>query len=152
VICWEALFPDPFREFVRRGAEFMVNLTEEAWVHRSQASRLFFGMAVFRAVENGVPLVRAGNTGISALIDPRGVIRGRVTDEAGNDLGVSGILSTDIPARWADTFYTRHGDLFAQACVVVTVALLALAIVPGWMRRRRQLFALPTAAYGDRQR
>ncbi len=141
VICWEGLFPDPFREFVRRGARFMLNLSNEARFDGTQASRQFLAMTVFRAVEHRVSLVRAANTGISAAIDPLGVIRSRVTDKSGHDLGVSGVLTVTMPVATASTFYTRHGDVFAAACVIIALALLAFALVPGW-RRGRSWFQL----------
>ncbi len=129
VICWEALFPNPFREIVRRGAWFMLNLSNEAWFDGSQASRQFLAMTVFRAVEHRVWLLRAANTGISAAIDPRGVIRSRVTDDSGQELGVSGVLAITIPVAPAGTFYTRYGDVFAFTCVAIAFSMMLFALI-----------------------
>jgi len=72
-------------------------------------------MNVFRAIENRVTVVRAATTGVSAFISSKGEILGRVTDGAGRDLFVSGILVRDVPLATARTFYTARGDIFGQA-------------------------------------
>lgn len=136
VICWEVFFPDPFRTFVRDGAQFMINLANEAWFGDSEASRQLLAITVFRAVENRVALLRATNTGISSLIDPTGRIRARVTDEQGRDVMVTGWLMTAIPKGAAPAFYTRHGDLFAWCSVILALAMIALASLPQLARRR----------------
>lgn len=130
VICWESLFPEPFRQFVQAGARFMVNLTDETWFDGSQAGRQFLAMATFRAVEHRVAVIRSANTGVSALIDPLGVIRARVTDAAGNDLRVAGVMTVTVPAAGEPTFYTRHGDLFALACLTLAGGLLLFTVAP----------------------
>lgn len=136
VICWEVFFPDPFRTFVRDGAQFMLNLANEAWFGDSDASRQLLAITVFRAVENRVALLRATNTGISSLIDPTGRIRARVTDAQGRDVMVTGLLMTAIPKGAAPAFYTRHGDLFAWCSVVLALAMVVLASLPRLARRR----------------
>jgi apolipoprotein N-acyltransferase len=100
VICWENLFPGLFRKFVKEGAEFMVNLTNEAWFEKTAASRQILSMSVFRAVENRVSLLRSANTGISSLVDPLGRVQGRVMDEDGNDIMVTGTLTVSVPEPW----------------------------------------------------
>src|SRR5207237_6026036 len=70
VICFEVIFPNLVREFVRDGAEFMVTITNDAWFGNSIAPYQHFGMVVLRAVENHVAFARAANTGISGFIDP----------------------------------------------------------------------------------
>ena len=72
LICFEVIFPDLVRHFVRHGAQFLVNITNDAWFGYSPASYQHLSMVVFRAVENRLPIVRAANTGISAVIDPTG--------------------------------------------------------------------------------
>jgi len=135
VICWEGLFPEPFRYFVKQGAQFMVNLTNEAWFDGSQAPRQFLAMTVFRAVENGVSVIRSANTGISALIDPTGRIRAKIADDDGNDLMVAGTMTVDVPAPMAMTFYTRYGDVFAILCVILGTFVTLAALLPVWLRR-----------------
>lgn len=129
VICWEALFPEPFRSIVAQGASFMVNLTNEAWFDGSQAGRQFLAVTVFRAVENRVSVLRAANTGISALIGPDGVVRARLSDARGQDLRVAGTLTVAIPPPGPTSFYTRHGDLFAVLCCAASVLALLLSAI-----------------------
>jgi apolipoprotein N-acyltransferase len=111
----------------------MVNLTNEAWFGDSAAPWQFLMMNVFRAVENGMALARAANTGISCLIDPTGRIVDRVNRE-GRSVFVEGILTGEIPLSGGPTFYTRYGDWFPQANVALT---LLLAAVSPFRKRRR---------------
>ncbi|MFQ5692846.1 MAG: apolipoprotein N-acyltransferase, partial [Nitrospinota bacterium] len=75
LICYEVIFPDEVRRFVREGARFLVNITNDAWFGRSAAPYQHMAMAALRAVENRVPLVRAANTGITGVVDATGRIR-----------------------------------------------------------------------------
>jgi apolipoprotein N-acyltransferase len=122
-ICWENIFSDHVREFVRRGAQFMVNATNEAWFGRTAAPAEFLMMSVFRAVENRVAIVRAANSGISAIIDPYGLITA-VLSEGGEPLFVTGTMTGRVPVSGTHTFYTYYGDVFA--CANVAVCLLWL--------------------------
>ena len=72
LICYESIFPDIARESVARGANLLVNITNDAWYGRSSAPYQSMAMAVFRAVENKRTLIRAANTGISGFVDPCG--------------------------------------------------------------------------------
>jgi apolipoprotein N-acyltransferase len=116
-ICYEAIFPDLVREFAARGADLLVNMTNDAWYGRTSAPYQHFSMAVFRAVENGKVLVRAANTGITAVVDPRG----RVVEKT--ELFEPAVLVRDVPLVSGTTFYARHGDVFAWACFGLSVAL-----------------------------
>jgi apolipoprotein N-acyltransferase len=116
-ICYEAIFPDLARLFARDGADLLVNITNDAWYGRTSAPYQHLAMATFRAVENGKYLVRAANTGISAVVDPRG----RVLEEA--PLFESAALVRDVPIVPGQTFYSRHGDVFAWGCLVAAVLL-----------------------------
>ncbi len=107
LICFEAIFPDQVRRYVLAGADFLVNITNDAWFGRSAAPYQHLSMAALRAVENGVYLVRAANTGISALVAPTG----RIVRQS--DLFVEAVLSGTLAPGSPGTFYTRYGDLFA---------------------------------------
>lgn len=126
-ICWENIFPNLFRQFVRQGANFTVNITNEAWFGETAAPYQFMAMSVFRAVENRTSIARAANTGVSGFIDPSGRILGTVQNGE-KDIFVEGYLVKSAPLSYTTTFYTRYGDLFAFACVTVFVALLVFAI------------------------
>jgi apolipoprotein N-acyltransferase len=125
-ICWETIFPNLVRGFVKRGAQFLVNITNEAWFGKSEAPYQFLSMNVFRAVENSVYVVRCANTGISCFIDPFGRVVDRVKDQAGQDIFVQGVLTKTILAMEPKTIYTRYGDWFAWLCILASVFAVIL--------------------------
>jgi apolipoprotein N-acyltransferase len=127
-ICWETVFPYVVRNFVRNGAQFIVNITNEAWFGDTAAPYHFLSSNVFRAVENRVYLVRCGNTGVSCFIDPHGRIVNRVKDETGRDIFVRGTLTETITLMNTQTIYTRFGDLFAWLCIGCSVLFLIAGI------------------------
>lgn len=126
-ICWENLFPDLVRHFVKNGAEFIVNITNEAWFGKSTAPYQFLSMGVFRAVENRVYVVRCANTGISCFIDPKGHIASRVKDDKGSDVFVRGVLTDTVIPLDYKTVYTLYGDWFVWLCVAGSLIFLFLA-------------------------
>jgi apolipoprotein N-acyltransferase len=128
LICWEILFPDLSRTMVKNGAEFVINISNEAWFGKSDAPYQMLSMAVFRAVENRVNLVRATNTGISCFIDPHGRITGKVTNGS-KDIFVAGTLSKQIFLSPQGTFYTHYGDIFAFGCIAISFGLIAYAFL-----------------------
>jgi apolipoprotein N-acyltransferase len=116
-ICYEAIFPDLVRGFAQNGAEMLVNITNDGWYGRSSAPYQHLAMASFRAVENGKYLVRAANTGITAVVDPRGRVLERT------QLFEATVLVRDVPFVPGTTFYARHGDVFAWACFALALGL-----------------------------
>jgi apolipoprotein N-acyltransferase len=131
-ICWENIFPGLVRQFVRHGAQFMVNVTNEAWFGPITAPHQFVSMSVFRAVENHVFVVRCTNTGISCFIDPYGRVINRVTGPNGGDIFVQGFMNGSIVPLNSRTIYTQYGDWFAWFCVLVSIVFLVI----GTFRRR----------------
>lgn len=129
VICWEIVFPELFREFVKRGANFMLNLTNEGWFGETAAPYQLLSMSVFRSVENRISMARAANTGISCFIDPVGRVTGRV-QKNGKDIFVDGYLTQGITLSPKQTFYTAHGDIFAYVVLAVAAGMVGLAILP----------------------
>lgn len=121
VICYEVIFPNLVRDFAAAGADFMVTITNDAWFGDSAAPYQHFGMVVLRAVENRRAFARAANTGISGFIDPQGRILAatKIFEEAA--------ISGRIPLERRLTFYSRHGDVFAYACVIITGLFFLLA-------------------------
>ena len=120
-------FPDLPREFVKSGAQFLVNITNEAWFGRSVGPQHYVISSVFRAVENRVYVVRCANTGISCFIDPYGRITGRVQKD-GKDTLVEGYLTRPVYLSEERTFYTKHGDLFAYLCLLVSVVVIGASL------------------------
>lgn len=127
-ICWENMFPDHFRRFVKEGANFMVSVTNEGFFGRSAAPYQTLAINVFRAVENRVAIARANTTGVSAIISPKGGIVDRVRDKNGNDLFVSGIIVKDIPVSDGKTFYTVYGDIFVYIVIGVTALIFMVCL------------------------
>ncbi len=119
-ICYEAIFPALVRRFAAEGAELLINITNDAWYGTTSAPHQHLAMAAFRAVENRRYMVRAANTGITAVVDPWGRILEPTT------LFDRTVLVRDVPLIAETSFYTRHGDLFAQGCLAGALALLAV--------------------------
>lgn len=117
LICFEGVFPEVARAYVQGGAGLLVNITNDAWFGRSSAPYQHLSMTVFRAVENRVPLVRAANTGISAVIDSKGHVRGMTP------LFEEATLAAEVRRGAGGTFYSRHGDLFALACLAASLLI-----------------------------
>ena len=130
-ICWENIFPQLTRAFVQKGAQFIVNITNEAWFGQSSAPYHFLAMNVFRAVENRRSVVRCANTGISCIIDPRGRVVDRVRDRDGNDIFVRGVLIGRVALNDGLSLYTRWGDWF------VGLTLITWFIMLVWFQLRR---------------
>jgi apolipoprotein N-acyltransferase len=139
-ICWENIFPNLVREFVKNGADLIVNITNEAWFGDTAAPYQFMAMNVFRAVENRVAIARAANTGISGFIDPVGRILGTV-NKNNQEILVEGYLVKDLPLSQPGTFYTRHGDLFAWLCLGMLLVMLfwSFAKTSTWRHLTRSL-------------
>ena len=134
LICWEGIFPNLVREFVLRDASFLVGISNEAWFDGAAATQ-FLAMNTFRAVENRRALVRSVNGGISGFIDPYGRLVASMTP--GQDDGSPrGFLTHPIPIVRTHTFYSLHGDVFAQAMAATACVLL---LVP--FRRRQPVDA-----------
>ena len=123
-ICYEAIFPALVRRFPAQGAELLVNVTNDAWYGTTSAPYQHLAMAAFRAVENRRYLVRAANTGITAVVDPRG----RVLEPTA--LFEQAVLVREVPFVAETSFYARHGDVFARGCAAIALALLAASY--GW--------------------
>jgi apolipoprotein N-acyltransferase len=131
MICYEVIFPGEVREFVRAGAQFLVNITNDAWFGRSGAPSQHLAMAAMRAVENGTYLVRAANTGVTAVIAPTGAILG----ETG--IFTEAALVGTIRLRQGETPYTRYGDVLAWVCLVFLGAYALALVRARWMRGHR---------------
>jgi apolipoprotein N-acyltransferase len=129
-ICYEAIYPDLVRRFTGAGADLLVNITNDAWYGRTSAPYQHFAMARLRAVENRKYLVRAANTGITAVVDPYGRVL------AQTELFEPTVLVHDVDLIPGRTFYVRYGDLFAWSCVVAAALLTGVTFA---RRRQRRL-------------
>jgi len=119
LICFEDLFPGLSREFVKRGADFLINITNDAWFKKTASPYQHLSASVFRAVENRVYLVRAANTGVSGFIAPTGKIISLVADRFGSNIFISGYKTQEIfLSGQAFSFYTRYGNIFIGVCLL----------------------------------
>ena len=112
LICFEDTFPSLAREFTARGAEFLTVITNDAWFGPTGAPYQHLQASVFRAVENGVAVVRAANTGVSAFITRQGKVTARVRDEKGHDIFSTGKVTELVSADPVVTLYRRAGWIF----------------------------------------
>jgi len=126
LICYEAIFPDLVRRFVHEGAQVLVNISNDGWYGSSAARYQHLLMARMRAIENKRYLLRATNTGITAVIRPDGQLAAAIAPDR------PGVLRGGWAFQTEQTFYTRHGDWFAW--MASAVALLALG--SAWSRCR----------------
>ncbi len=121
-ICYEIVFPGDVVPRGEQRPEWIINLTNDGWFGISSGPYQHLQQARIRSIEEGFPVVRAANTGISAVVDPLG----RVIKSL--PLGTEGILDSALPLRIASTLYVRAGD-----GIVGLILLAGIAIV---IRRR----------------
>jgi len=114
-ICYEILFPDISRKLVQKGADVLVNITNDAWYGHSCAPYQHFSMIVFRAVENKRSLARSANTGISGFVGPYGKII------ASSEIFTDANLFESLPVLDDLTVYCQFGDIFAIICCLVLI-------------------------------
>jgi apolipoprotein N-acyltransferase len=123
-ICIESAYPSIARTLTNGGADALINISNDGYLGPTAVMRQHLANAVFRAVENGRPVIRVTNTGITALIRADGYIQDQT----------QGYQETVRPwmiseAASVDTFYSKYGDVFVQTCSVVTLLLLIVSIV-----------------------
>ncbi|NYF81022.1 apolipoprotein N-acyltransferase [Granulicella arctica] len=118
-ICYESIFGDEVRQFVKNGAEVLINISDDGWYGDTSAAWEHLNMVRMRAIENHRWILRSTNTGVTAAIDPYG----HVTDSAPRHIRTA--LHTGFNFEHDVTFYTIHGDLFAYTCALITVLGLA---------------------------
>lgn len=139
LICYESVFPNLTRTAVKRGADILVNITNDAWYGTSSAPYQLLAMAAMRSVETKVPMVRVANTGISAVIQSDGTITARTP------LFKRGTETEHVYWRQTKTLYVQIGDVFAIACFALTLIALAFALVnprSGSSEQQRELSLL----------
>jgi len=127
LICFESIFPELAREFVNRGADFLVNITNDGWFGKTAGPVQHASMAILRAVENRVPVARCANTGVSMIIDPYG----RVLEK--KRLFLVSRICADVPMCQEEAFYTKHGRIVDLVPAVLAAVILVCSI-PGAQR------------------
>jgi apolipoprotein N-acyltransferase len=122
MICYEGILPEAGRAYRRQGAQLLVNITNDAWFGHTSAPHQHLSMTTFRAVETRLYLIRAANTGISAIIDPAGRIEARTA------LFEKASLSGTVRLMNRDTFYSAYGDVFVYGCILGLILIWVVAI------------------------
>lgn len=124
-ICFEDTFGYLNAEFVSKGAQMLLNLSNDFWSMSVQAELQHYQLAVFRAVENRVPLLRSTNSGITCLVLPDGSTQGKLDTFT----QAWGIYDLPIYNDKTSTFYTRHPDLFGKMYVVLSISAVVLIAI-----------------------
>ncbi len=124
-ICYEAIYAGEIRQFANRGAQLLINISNDGWFGTSEAAEQHLRMARIRAIENRRWLIRDTNSGISAAIDPYGNVQRVMHRDERN--------SADLPYdfRTDKTVYTRFGDWFSWMCVLASAILVGVTFRKG---------------------
>jgi apolipoprotein N-acyltransferase len=119
-ICYESVFPGEVREFVANGADVLMNISNDTWLDGTRGPEQHLNMARMRAIENRRWLLRPTNSGVTASVDPYG----RIVAQAPRAV----LTALEAPYGFVSetTFYTRHGDVFAWTCAIISIAVLLL--------------------------
>ncbi|MDO8785359.1 MAG: apolipoprotein N-acyltransferase, partial [Syntrophales bacterium] len=125
LICYEGILPEASRAYKRGGADLLVNITNDAWFGRTSAPFQHLSMTALRAVENRLYLVRAANTGISAIIDPTGNIISQTA------LFKSSVLRGAVKFIDKQTFYALYGDVFVYTCLIFILLFFLISLKGG---------------------
>jgi apolipoprotein N-acyltransferase len=120
-ICYESIFADEVRDFAAMGAEVFVNISDDGWYGDTAAPWQHLNMARMRAIESHRWIIRDTNNGVTAIIDPYGRITASIPRHQ------AGVLTARFGYERGTTFYTAHGDLFADICAILSLLLLLWA-------------------------
>ena len=122
VICWEGTYGYFIRKFVKKGADFIINISNDMWTKTKAGHYQHFTITKFRAIENRIWYVRAGNDGVTAFINPHGeVVKSLPIKKPGYLVGTVG------PKEFT-TIYTRVGDILPQTTSIISAILLLYSI------------------------
>jgi len=121
-VCYESIFADEVRQFVRDGAQVLVNISDDGWYGDTSAAWQHLNMVRMRAIENHRWILRSTNTGVTTAINPYGHVTVAAPRHERTSIRVHFGYEHDL------TFYAAHGDLFAYACAFVTTLSLVLSL------------------------
>jgi apolipoprotein N-acyltransferase len=146
LICFEDVFPHLARKSVQPDTDFLVNITNDGWFGEGAAQWQQAAAATFRTIENGVPLIRCANTGITCWIDRYGRWQQVFTDKNGTVYGVGFMHGTiPLPDSHPQTFYNLHGDWFGWACVAFAAIFSGSQYMRSRTARKNAATASPSA-------
>jgi len=119
LICYEGIFYDHCRKYKNKGIDFFVNITNDGWTDLHRGHFQHFAGSVFRTIENGIWMARAGNTGVTAIIDPFGRVQSEIPILVESQLTGSMDFSLN-----RDTFYSKYGNPLGSILMGVTGLLI----------------------------
>jgi len=126
MVCIESIFPSLNRDYVKQGAEVLVYVVNDGWYEHPPGPHQHARQVIYRAVENRRPVIRCANTGISMIVDAAGNITHKIP------LNETGMIRASIYPKNSSTFYVRHGDIFAQFNVLISIFFIL-----GLLKRKR---------------
>src|SRR5574341_157477 len=121
LVCFEMAFPNLVRKFAKKGASFLVNITNDSWFGRTAGPSQHAAMSIMRAIENRISIARCANSGISLLVDPYG----RIIEKSGLFQTLN--LIGEIPLKNHETFFSKHGNWVAIISTILSLGFLILA-------------------------
>ncbi len=133
MICYESIFPEFVANFVNKGAEYLIFITNDSWWGNTSGARQHNQYAVLRAIENRRWVVRCANGGISSFIDPNGTMYNATT-----------MYTQTSIAHWIEknstkTFYTTHGDWLARFCAIVAAIFFVFSIITVFTKKSKRI-------------
>lgn len=131
MICYESVYPDFVRQFVRKGAEFLLVITNDSWWGNTSGAYQHSAFASFRAIETRRWVVQCANGGISVVVNPRGEV------QTSTRLYTDARLVAAIERRSGETFYVRHGDIVGRVSLCCSVLFVMFSIVPLHRKKSR---------------
>lgn len=131
LICYEAIFPFEVAEYARSGAKVLVQITNDAWFGDTAAPEQHLAMSQMRALETGLPVLRAANTGISAWIDPSGAVQKRLGMERRGYLLGEAHPGTPTP-------FARAAGVLHVGWILCSLGFAAVCVLDRWQRRQRK--------------
>jgi len=134
LICYEGIFYKLCRDYRNMGADFMVNITNDGWTDAYNGHYQHYSASIFRAVENGIWMVRAGNTGVTSIIDPKGEVVSSIPILKKSFL--TGEIDTSQNVK---TFYSAYGDLILFASLLFIASLISSLAFKFLIRKEKNI-------------
>ena len=122
IICWEGTYGYLIRRFVRSGADFIINISNDMWTQTAAGHYQHFTITKFRAIENRIWFTRAANDGVTAFIDPHGKVAESLP------IKEVGYITGEIGPKVRTTFYTKYGDILPKISIVVLISSFIFSI------------------------
>ncbi len=129
-ICYDAIFGDLVREAIRAGSRLMVNITNDGWFGRSTAPYQHLNLIRYRAIENGMPVARLANSGVSAFIDQYGHY------DDNTEIFTDRVVQRKVPLKTRDTLYSHIGDIVEKFLLLFFAVYLFAALLLSFKSRK----------------